>query len=150
MFKYMVSGIVLLLGCGESINNRLPEYKDSFNPGLTSMYNELIHRPSSENRILGITHYHLTAETTDFLDSMYNKIQYLPCQNDDRDCAYNLLTSINGIMLRSYIATSWNNFNARCYDRADSLFLDRTMTKFAHASSDTCWVKTTFLKLNKG
>ena len=150
MLKYIPFIVVLLLGCGANVNRLLPESKDSFNPELTSIYNMLLHSPNSENRIIGITHYHLTAETIEFLDSIYDKIEHLPCKKDNDKCVYNFLSKpINGIMLRTHLATSWGNYTAMCHDRTDSLYMNKMMAKFAHASSDTNWVRITFLNKNK-
>jgi hypothetical protein len=103
--------IILTISCNGYFNKFISKSEDNFNPELTELYNTILVKKNSESRILAMTHYYLTSQTIEILDSIIEKSRILNCQNDKNNCFYNYLNENSKYnLLNIDLLTTKNNF----------------------------------------
>lgn len=137
---------VFFSSCTESLNEYIEESDETFNPELTVLYNQIIKKPDSENRILGMTHYSLTSQTIEFLDSIKIEIKNLNCTVDENCVIEYLNRTLKGVMLKGYLTISRNNNYAMCTDSTTKLYLDKNLTEFENLKKNDRWLDSTFMR----
>ena len=139
--------LILITGCDGFLNRFIDESQDKFNPELTSLYNQILKQPNSEARILGISHYSLTCQTLEFLDTLKIDLNNLPCDSSELNCIYLYLNeSIKGNMLKEYLANTRSNFTAMSRDSSTILYIENAIGSFDTTNN---WLKLNFRNKNK-